>query len=102
MNISTESTDGEGQKRKRIVVSLEGTERLPDRSKSRLVTLRAIHEEIAPRFFYPMPSIYTLGRWLLRARLPKVKANHKAKRGGGLVYYHAGAVERWMSERSHE
>jgi hypothetical protein len=37
--------------------------------------------------------------WFDRARIPRFKANPLAKRGGGLVYYSAAAVETFLRSR---
>lgn len=63
-------------------------------------TVAVISERIARTYFDPLPRHSTLRDWLIRARVPRVKANMTAKRGGGPLYFHVGAAERCLKRRA--
>jgi hypothetical protein len=67
-------------------------------SRVRMATL----EQLKPLFalyLAPVPGGYTLRRWMYAARIPSMKANPRARNGGGLLYYRVDAVERWLRTR---
>jgi hypothetical protein len=44
-------------------------------------------------FFDPMPCDYTIRQFLLRKRVPFIKSNPSAKRGGGPCFFNVCATE---------
>lgn len=63
-------------------------------------TIAVIQERIARAYFDPLPRLSTLRDWLIRARVPRVKANMGAKRGGGPLYFHVAAAERCLKRKA--
>lgn len=55
---------------------------------------------LVPLYFSPAPSLKTFSRFLKKAKIPRIKANPTALRGGGTAYYHVAAVERAIRERA--
>lgn len=68
--------------------------------KARLATANELRKTTFTTYFDPPPSLKTIGRFLRAARVPRIKANPLAKRGGGTVFYHVAAVERAIRERA--
>ena len=67
---------------------------------ARLASLDGLLETVIPAFITPPPSRETLREWFDEARIPRLKANPTAKRGGGLVYYSVAAVEKFFQTRT--
>lgn len=65
-------------------------------TNKRLATLEAIHKELLPQHIQPVPCLATVRRWLDREKVPRIKTNPAAHRGGGLVYYSVPAVEKLL------
>ena len=63
-------------------------------STVRLATLDQLSENHLRNFLDPVPCKDTLREMFDRAGVPRFKANPKARRGGGIVYYSVAAVEK--------
>lgn len=50
--------------------------------------------QIIPLYISPTPCAATVKAWLKAWKIPSIKANPAAKRGGGHVFYSAAAVEK--------
>jgi hypothetical protein len=61
---------------------------------ARLATLSELIKTVVPLYLTPVPCKRTLASWLNAAGVARLKCNPAAKRGGGLVYYHVGQVEK--------
>ena len=66
---------------------------------ARLATLGQLLETTFAAHLSPVPSREAARDWLDQARIPRLKANPRAKRGGGVVYYQVCAVERMLRGR---
>lgn len=60
------------------------------------MALAEIRKELLPAHLHPVPSLGTLREWFDRARVPRIKSNPMAKRGGGPVYYSVAAIEKLL------
>jgi hypothetical protein len=69
-------------------------------ARARLATIEHIHAHLIPLYFDPVPSIYTLRRWLDAARIRSSKRNPRARRGGGPIYWVVDEVEKWARARA--
>jgi hypothetical protein len=67
---------------------------------ARLASLDGLLETVIPAFITPPPSRETLREWFDEARIPRLKANPTARRGGGVVYYSVAAVEKYFQTRT--
>ncbi len=63
-------------------------------------TALVIHQRYALLYFDPAPSVATLKGWLLRGKVPCRKANMNARRGGGPLYFHVAAADRFLRKRA--
>ncbi len=63
-------------------------------------TARTIHARIASKLFDPPPTVAGLMGWLLGGKVPYVKANPGAKRGGGTLYFHTAAAEKLLKRKA--
>ncbi len=70
-----------------------------DSSAARLATLRELRQNVIPNFIQPVPCNATLRNWIDAARVPRFKANPRAKQGGGPCYYSVPHVERLFRSR---
>ena len=66
---------------------------------ARLATLAVLRENTIKAFLDPVPCDPTLRTMFDAARIPRFKANPRARRGGGVVFYSVAAVEKFF--RSH-
>jgi hypothetical protein len=62
----------------------------------RAATLDELVEKVLPNHISPVPSRETLRAWFDREKIPRLKANPAAHRGGGPCYYSVPAVEKLM------
>jgi len=67
---------------------------------ARAATLEQLRKDVLPLYLDPIPTSETLRDWFDAARIPRFKANHMAKRGGGPVYYSVAAVEKFLRQRT--
>jgi hypothetical protein len=67
---------------------------------ARLATLDELLETTIPAFLSPCPSRETLRAWFDDAKVPRLKSNPLAKRGGGTVYYSVAHVEKLLRSRT--
>jgi hypothetical protein len=65
-------------------------------SSARLATLDQLRETTLLHFLSPIPSRETLRAWFDRAKIPRLKANPAARRGGGTVFYSVAAIEKLL------
>jgi len=65
----------------------------------RLATMGELRENILPNFIAPLPSVDTLRAWFDEAKIPRMKSNPSARRGGGKVYFSVAAVEKFFRSR---
>jgi hypothetical protein len=65
----------------------------------RLATLTELRTNILPAFVAPVPSPDTLRTWFDEAKIPRLKNNPSARRGGGKVYYSVAGVEKFFRTR---
>lgn len=72
--------------------------------RARLATLDAMRQPggLLSQYLDPVPSKRALTRWFNLHRIPRVKANIAAKRGGGIPYYRSDAVERLLRKQMGE
>lgn len=71
-----------------------------NRRMAHTATAEVIHQRYARLYFDPPPSVATLRDWLVRAKVPWVKANMTARRGGGPLYFHVAAADRFLRRRA--
>lgn len=57
-------------------------------------------QHLVPLHLQPPPRRDTFNAWLRRNRVPCVKANPDARRGGGVVYWSVCHVERLLQVRA--
>jgi len=69
-------------------------------STARVATMGQIRSNVVAAYMDPPPSVETLRRWFDDSRIPRMKANPSAKRGGGPVYYSVPAVEKLLRART--
>lgn len=69
-------------------------------SNVRLATLSELSKTVLPNFIAPIPTAETLRAWFDSARIPRMKSNPLAKRGGGATYYSVAAVEKFFRSRT--
>jgi hypothetical protein len=67
--------------------------------KARLATIESLKKTVLPLFIDPVPCSATLRIWFDAARIPRIKTNPTAKRGGGLTFYSVTAVEKYFKTR---
>ena len=67
---------------------------------ARLATLDQLVKTLIPAHLTPVPSRETLRTWFDTARIPRLKTNPAAKRGGGPVFYSVAAVEKFLQTRT--
>jgi hypothetical protein len=74
---------------------------MPDQFTARFASLRTIKEENLPNYFAPqdVPTDETLRAWFDNDKIPRIKANPAAARGGGTVYYSVPAIEKYLRSR---
>jgi hypothetical protein len=72
---------------------------IPEKRLARLATLAELREHLLPLFIQPVPSDETLRVWFEEANIPTFKANPRAKRGGGPVYYGTAAIEKLLRRK---
>ena len=65
----------------------------------RLASLTELRENILPNFIAPVPSVDTLRDWFDSAKIPRLKSNPSAKKGGGTVFYSVAGVEKFFRSR---
>ena len=68
-------------------------------ARARTATLAQLRETVLPAYLDPLPHDDTLRAWFDRAKIPRLKSNPHAKRGGGLVYYSVSAVEKMLKQQ---
>ena len=68
-------------------------------SSARLATMDQLIAATIPAFLNPVPCRKTLQKWFDREKIPRLKANPSARRGGGTVYYQVSAVEKLLRSR---
>ncbi len=75
---------------------------MPDSTptNARLATLDRLLETTVRNYSDPVPCRDALRGWLDDARVPRLKSNPTAKRGGGPVYYQVSAVEKMLRART--
>ena len=66
---------------------------------ARAATIDELLSNVVPNFLQPPPSRDTFRAWLDAAKVPRMKANPHAKRGGGPCYYSVPAVEKLLRSR---
>jgi len=82
------------------VVDFESSAAVADEPPSaRLVTIRRIHAQIAPRYMRPVPTERTLAAWMKAAKIRRFKTGAQSARGGGPSYYNEADVDRWFRHR---
>lgn len=64
-----------------------------------LLSLADFRDKIAARLLTPVPTVRTLRAWLTRGKVPLIKANPVARRGGGVVYVHRSTAEAYLRRR---
>jgi hypothetical protein len=69
-------------------------------SNVRLASLDELIKNTLPVFIVPVPSRETVRAWLDDAKIPRLKSNPTAIRGGGPVYYSVAAVEKYFRART--
>ncbi len=62
--------------------------------------MRELRENILPNLIAPVPTVETLRNWFDAARIPRLKSNPLAKRGGGTTFYSVAAVEKFLRSRT--
>lgn len=67
--------------------------------KARLATLEQLCANVLPAFIDPVPCKATLRAWFDTAKIPRLKTNATAKRGGGNVYFSVPHVEKFFAQR---
>jgi hypothetical protein len=75
------------------------TELITANQAARLATLDELIKNILPLFIVPVPSKETVRAWLDDGKIPRLKSNPMAIRGGGPVYYSVAAVEKYFRAR---
>jgi hypothetical protein len=65
----------------------------------RLASLDELIQTVIPQFISPVPSRDTLRGWFDAAKVPRLKSNPSAKRGGGTTYYSVAGVEKFFRSR---
>ena len=60
------------------------------------MTLPELTVHVLPNFIQPVPSKETLRSWFDRARVPRIKNNPGARRGGGPTYYSVSHIEKLL------
>jgi hypothetical protein len=66
---------------------------------ARLATLAELEKTVLPNFLTPIPSRETLRAWFDSAKIPRLKSNPSARRGGGIVWYSVPHVEKFLRSR---
>jgi hypothetical protein len=66
--------------------------------RARLATLGQLRATIFKAYLDPVPCDDTCRDWLDQWKVPRIKSNPHAKRGGGLVFYNVAAVERGLKK----
>jgi hypothetical protein len=61
-----------------------------------MATLDELIANVLPRFLAPIPCRDTLRDWFDKAKIPRLKANPTARRGGGRAYYSITHVEKLL------
>lgn len=69
-------------------------------ASARMESLASLRSGLVSRYLHPVPCLRTLQQWFSRAKLRSIKANPRAKRGGGVVYFNRAAVERYLRDRT--
>ena len=69
-------------------------------STAHVATMEQIRSNVIAAYMDPPPAVATLRRWFNASRIPRMKANPSAKRGGGPVYYSVPAVENMLRART--
>lgn len=69
-------------------------------SNVRLASIGELRLNILPNLIAPVPTAETLRDWFDAARIPRMKSNPLAKRGGGTTYYSVSAVEKFLRSRT--
>jgi hypothetical protein len=74
---------------------------MTDQFSSRFATLLTVKTDILPNYLAPqdVPTDETLRSWFDTAKIPRIKTNPAAVRGGGTVYYSAPAIEKYLRSR---
>lgn len=72
------------------------TNSIETKPTARLATLLVLRRTTLPNFIDPVPGNETLRAIFDREKIPRLKTNHLAKRGGGPVYYSVAAVEKYF------
>lgn len=67
---------------------------------ARTATLEQLRRNTLALYLNPIPCDETIRRWFDAARIPRLKANPLAKRGGGPVYYRVADVEKFLQKRT--
>lgn len=66
---------------------------------ARLATLGQLRKNLLAAHLDPVPCNVTLRNWFDAARIPRLKTNPLAKRGGGACYFQVAAVEKFLRTR---
>ena len=66
---------------------------------ARLAAIGQLRQTLLKAHLDPVPCAATCKAWFDAARIPRMKANPLAKRGGGQVYYSVAHVERFLRSR---
>jgi hypothetical protein len=66
---------------------------------ARLATLDELRKNLFPVHLNPVPCRTTCKNWLDDAKIPRLKTNPFARRGGGPCYYQVSAVEKFLRSR---
>jgi len=67
---------------------------------TRLMTLDELRSTVLPLFLTPIPCSATLRRWFNVAKIPRLKSNPCAMRGGGPVRYSVAHVENYFKKHA--
>ena len=68
-------------------------------NSARLANLDELRKNLFAVHIAPVPCNSTLRAWLDQAKIPRMKSNPLAKRGGGPCYYQVSAVEKFLRSR---
>lgn len=72
---------------------------LINKEQPELATLKKLRETVLKELLTPVPCNETLRAWFDEAEIPRLKANHGAKRGGGPVYYSVAHIVKLIKEK---
>jgi hypothetical protein len=69
------------------------------RPRARMATMPQLRSTLIPSYLDPVPPPKTLARWFDEWQIPRMKANPRAKHGGGTLFYLVSPIEKALRQR---